>query len=129
VGENWVAGHRRPAYDTSMHTELRVADHTQTSGVSVDFTVKFEPVLTNLSAVNDVASDATLPAAVFLQALQAPVPPAALSTGLAQYGTLSVAFAAPLQTEKVVSTLLLWSPHLSALMESRYSSDEFNPVN
>jgi hypothetical protein len=95
----------------------------------VDFTVKFEPVLTNLSAVNDVASDATLPAAVFLQALQAPVPPAALSTGLAQYGTLSVAFAAPLQTEKVVSTLLPWSPHLSALKESRYSSDELNPVN
>ena len=74
--------------------------------MSVDFTVKFEPVLTNLSAVNDVASDATLPAAVFLQALQAPVPPAALLTGLAKYGTLSVASVAPLQTEKVVSTPL-----------------------
>jgi hypothetical protein len=74
-------------------------------GVQVDFTVMFEPILTNLTAVDDVTADTTLPAAVFLSALQAEESlstPSALQTGLAQYGSLTVASSAQRNTPVVM---------------------------
>ena len=76
-----------------------------TLDAQVDFTVMFEPILTNLTAVNDVANDTTIPAAVFLAALQAEdteTTPSALQTGLAQYGSLTVASAVKQNTEVVM---------------------------
>ena len=70
----------------------------QTTGVSVDFTVTFPPVLTNLTAVDDAAS--TSEASEFLRALTT-TPPAELLAGLSAYGDLVVA-EADVQREDVV---------------------------